>query len=1218
MKHPKPFRSALAALAAMALMPVAAQALPIITSIVQTGGDDNANTPAQFTGQTYNHPNLGANYKVPPFGDEVAAFRDRVHQWTAATPPTAAVPVLLPKYLVGGELIQIRNDNRDNAAFTLDVTLSQPAMVYLLIDNRRGDGAGGDPPDLTTGMTWVLEQGFEPVITGLNRAQDPSYPDEIGVDEGGDGAGSGQGVNQWSSVYGKFFQAGTVNLFQPDNSGRNMYGVVVKAVATNPLFVGGTGNLLGFRFEIEEGTQTKLNTSSVTVKLDGAPVTMDGAPVLTDGFWAFTKTLPSWLPSASSHTVEVTFSDNANPANTKTNTFTFVADTYATLGTAQSVPASSVDTASSGFTARIAQFRDSALWPGNDLPNNTRRAEDQLAGRLIDVLTGQPLQNFAVAGPLAGGAYNPTMINFNQQTSLGLPDQTGSFTDLSTPSRPDEAIPGIPGTEPDLLNPPTDNIAGEFIGYLQLSAGLHLLGVNSDDGFRVTAGKDPRSPQAPELGVFSGGRGVTDSLFYVEVTEAGIYPVRLVWYEGGGGAAVEFFSQNISTGAKTLINDRENGGIVSYSKATTSQLSASVSPLNNATGVSPSAPIQAQIFEEGTTLAPASVVLTVNGQAVTPQVSKTGTISTVYYAPTALLPAGVNNVTLTFSDTAAPARNYSHSWSFTVDNAATFAVIPQNFSVPSSSLDLTSSGFLADAYIMTIDGISPVARTGFSNNNSVEAAEHQANRRFIDEGTGQPYANLIPAGTEAAGRYLVEQINISQTGTDQSTFTSANGNPENPIPGLDFSDYNWVTVEFLTYLELKAGHHQFIVNCDDGFLLTTAPNPDSTAGAVQLGIRSPGGGATDVFVNVLVEKDGFYPIRLLWWEGTGGANCEFTYVNPNTGARVLVNDRTKAGTVKAYPKYTGPVREAPTVAITAPLADAKITPAGQNITVTANATATGGTVSKVEFFESGTKIGEATASPFSVNWSSVPEGRYVLTATVTDSNGFVGRSTPIHILVGTPLVSINFQTAASETPEGFLPDTGLVFGDQGNGFSYGWDADNSANARDRNSANSPNQWYDTLTHSQRPPAGTVWEIALPNGAYKVYGVAGDPDNFDSVYDVLAEGVSFIKGTPTSAQRFIAGTATVSVTDGKLTITNGPTASNNKIAFIDVFTATIVEQPRITGISRSGGSVTITWTGGGTLQSNTDLGNLTGWIPVGTGGSVTEQATAPHKFYRVSR
>src|SRR4051812_13091767 len=79
-------------------------------------------------------------------------------------------------------------------------------------------------------------------------------------------------------------------------------------------------------------------------------------------------------------------------------------------------------------------------------------------------------------------------------------------------------------------------------------------------------------------------------------------------------------------------------------------------------------------------------------------------------------------------------------------------------------------------------------------------------------------------------------------------------------------------------------------------------------------------------------------------------------------------------------------------------------------------------------------------------------------------------------------VAINFQPAPSAIPDGYFADTGATFGDRGNGMSFGWNADNSANTRDKNLTS--DQRYDTLAHMQK--GGTfTWEIAVPNGDYAV-------------------------------------------------------------------------------------------------------------------------------------
>ena len=136
-------------------------------------------------------------------------------------------------------------------------------------------------------------------------------------------------------------------------------------------------------------------------------------------------------------------------------------------------------------------------------------------------------------------------------------------------------------------------------------------------------------------------------------------------------------------------------------------------------------------------------------------------------------------------------------------------------------------------------------------------------------------------------------------------------------------------------------------------------------------------------------------------------------------------------------------------------------------------------------------------------------------------------------------VYINFQQPASETPEGYLPDAGAVFGDRGNGFSYGWDRDINADARDRDSGNAPDQRWDTLIHLQKG-ADVIWEIALENGLYNVYIVAGDAGYTDQINTFDIEGV-LVEDPDGEAGNFDELTATVTVADGRLSRRpNGPT------------------------------------------------------------------------------
>lgn len=153
---------------------------------------------------------------------------------------------------------------------------------------------------------------------------------------------------------------------------------------------------------------------------------------------------------------------------------------------------------------------------------------------------------------------------------------------------------------------------------------------------------------------------------------------------------------------------------------------------------------------------------------------------------------------------------------------------------------------------------------------------------------------------------------------------------------------------------------------------------------------------------------------------------------------------------------------------------------------------------------------------------------------------------------GPSAIRINFQPASAPVPAGYLADTGLVYGNRGNGRTYGWNADNSAQTRDRNSADSPDQRYDTLTHVQLPAnPNAVWEIAVPNGMYSVRVVSGDAAYADGVFRVVAEGVLTVNGTATASKRWIEGTSIVTVTDGRLTIRSGAGASHSKICFVEI-------------------------------------------------------------------
>lgn len=102
-----------------------------------------------------------------------------------------------------------------------------------------------------------------------------------------------------------------------------------------------------------------------------------------------------------------------------------------------------------------------------------------------------------------------------------------------------------------------------------------------------------------------------------------------------------------------------------------------------------------------------------------------------------------------------------------------------------------------------------------------------------------------------------------------------------------------------------------------------------------------------------------------------------------------------------------------TVSITSPTNGTSASE-GSNITLTATASTTTGSISKVEFFAGTTKIGEATSSPYTITWSNVPAGSYSITAVATNSSGKSATSGAVTVNV---LKSI-YQTTTPPTIDG--------------------------------------------------------------------------------------------------------------------------------------------------------------------------------------------------------
>lgn len=397
----------------------------------------------------------------------------------------------------------------------------------------------------------------------------------------------------------------------------------------------------GMSFRISSGTAGGVPEGNITVVLNGTDV----SSALTIGGTLQERTVSySALTAGLQYTGTITVRDAAGRESTVELNF----DTLApfALPAAFAYASGTAVEGAPGFRARIVQGYD---FP--ELPNTADRAEAQLAGTLIDPLTEEPYPDLAIPSTdNPDGSYNQQLINWNVDAQ-GVGAEIGNFR---APEYPDDPIPGINYVQ---------NIAAEVLTYLELTPGRHVMGVNSDDGFVVFSGVHHKDLLAVSLGRFDGGRGSADTIFQFEVTEAGLYPFRLLYYQGGGGANLEWFTVDPITDQKVLVNDRTQAGAVrAWRQVTAGERPriVSIAPTAGAINQPTDTEVRVVVQDGATQVQEGSVQVTLNGQPVTAQVSKAAGQTTIRYSAAGGFQGDTRyTVGVGYTDSAASSRTVS-------------------------------------------------------------------------------------------------------------------------------------------------------------------------------------------------------------------------------------------------------------------------------------------------------------------------------------------------------------------------------------------------------------------------------------------------------------------------------------------------------------------------------------------------------------------------------
>jgi hypothetical protein len=294
----------------------------------------------------------------------------------------------------------------------------------------------------------------------------------------------------------------------------------------------------------------------------------------------------------------------------------------------------------------------------------------------------------------------------------------------------------------------------------------------------------------------------------------------------------------------------------------------SIEPAPDSTVQTASPNIVVTIQNRDTSVTTNSIVLRVNGQAVSPTIQGATNGTTVTWSMQPLPASGtLNSASIAFNDT--QGTNQTTAWNFTI----TYASLD-----PANARPLPGPDRGMQVRVVQ-------APQGSALDNSLDRAEQQL----------APNSTIPAAMTTNA---VMQIISMTKNGAPFGNFTDYTD-----IPGVDGSiGYDDFVVEAETWLQLAAGVYSFGVLTDDGYKLSAGATPASQAPILAFHNGGPANETNDF----VVATSGLYPFRFLWYQRGGDAYSQWFSVNQTTGERTLINDPNSPNAIKAYLTATLP------------------------------------------------------------------------------------------------------------------------------------------------------------------------------------------------------------------------------------------------------------------------------------------------------------------------
>ncbi len=288
--------------------------------------------------------------------------------------------------------------------------------------------------------------------------------------------------------------------------------------------------------------------------------------------------------------------------------------------------------------------------------------------------------------------------------------------------------------------------------------------------------------------------------------------------------------------------------------------------------------------------------------------------------------------------------------------------------------------------IYTAPATISLAATASDPNGSIVKVEFYKGTTLIGTSTTAPYT--FPWVNVAVGTYVVTAKaydNQGATATSNAATIVVNAVPANLPPIVSItSPVNNAQYNSPATIAINA----------------KASDPDGTIAKV-------------VFYNgtTVLGTDLSAPYSFIWQNVAAGTYNLTARAYDNLGANTY-SSIVVVKVVKPLP--------VPTIAISSPANNAQFT-APATIGIKATATITTGTITKVEFYESGNLIGTDLTAPYTFSWTNVLGGTYLLTAKAYASNGTTNTSiVKVISVIGTanqpPTCSLTSNTATGVAP----------------------------------------------------------------------------------------------------------------------------------------------------------------------------------------------------------